>query len=155
MTDTIKISRELLEQLLDSDGIDGVFDAGKNYDAHQKLRALLATPPADAADMGGQAGEEVGVAAWLHQQGNYTEAAERPLLEVEKSRGWIEHELMTVAQHRRILAQHRQQAGKLVEALRRGLGAGRGTSGRIIIDAEDEQVMREALADWEKTSCGK
>ncbi|HIE5779178.1 TPA: hypothetical protein ACXNSB_006002 [Pseudomonas aeruginosa] len=35
------VSEGLLRQLLDSDGIDGMFDAQKNYAAHQELRALL------------------------------------------------------------------------------------------------------------------
>lgn len=35
------VSEELLRRLLDSDGIDGIFDAQQNYAAHQELRALL------------------------------------------------------------------------------------------------------------------
>ncbi|HFH2965890.1 hypothetical protein [Pseudomonas aeruginosa] len=35
------VSEWLLRQLLDSDGIDGIFDAQQNYAAHQELRALL------------------------------------------------------------------------------------------------------------------
>lgn len=35
------VSEALLRQLLDSDGIDGIFDAQQNYAAHQELRALL------------------------------------------------------------------------------------------------------------------
>ncbi|HEP9777631.1 TPA: hypothetical protein VDW19_006312 [Pseudomonas aeruginosa] len=35
------VSEGLLRQLLDSDGIDGIFDAQQNYAAHQELRALL------------------------------------------------------------------------------------------------------------------
>ncbi|OWI96177.1 hypothetical protein [Pseudomonas aeruginosa] len=37
----LTVSEGLLRQLLDSDGIDGMFDAQKNYAAHQELRALL------------------------------------------------------------------------------------------------------------------
>lgn len=35
------VSEGLLRRLLDSDGIDGIFDAQQNYAAHQELRALL------------------------------------------------------------------------------------------------------------------
>ncbi len=42
------VSEGLLRRLLDSDGIDGIFDAQQNYAAHQELRALLSE----------QAGEE-------------------------------------------------------------------------------------------------
>ncbi|EMB9982515.1 hypothetical protein VAL34_001080 [Pseudomonas aeruginosa] len=37
----LTVSEGLLRRLLDSDGIDGIFDAQKNYAAHQELRALL------------------------------------------------------------------------------------------------------------------
>ncbi|EMN8652933.1 TPA: Lar family restriction alleviation protein [Pseudomonas aeruginosa] len=44
----VVVSEGLLRRLLDSDGIDGIFDAQQNYAAHQELRALLSE----------QAGEE-------------------------------------------------------------------------------------------------
>lgn len=63
MTDTIKISRELLERILSNDEKISGLKMGEFEDACEdmagammELRALLATPPADAADMGGQAG---------------------------------------------------------------------------------------------------
>ncbi|HFH3172670.1 Lar family restriction alleviation protein [Pseudomonas aeruginosa] len=37
----VVVSEGLLRRLLDSDGIDGIFDAQQNYAAHQELRALL------------------------------------------------------------------------------------------------------------------
>lgn len=40
-TGHVVVSEALLRQLLDSDGIDGIFDAQQNYAAHQELRALL------------------------------------------------------------------------------------------------------------------
>lgn len=52
-------------------------------------------------------------------------------------------EFLPVAQHRRILAQHRQQAGKLVGALRQVRGY---TDSPHVVG-----VIDEALADWEKT----
>ena len=54
MTDTIKISRELLERLYEASGRGD----GMHTDDLRAVRALLSTPPADAADMGWQAGEE-------------------------------------------------------------------------------------------------
>ena len=48
MTDTIKISRDELQRIAQGCSCEVTTDA---------LDALLATPPADAADMGGQAGE--------------------------------------------------------------------------------------------------
>lgn len=92
--------------------------------------SMLATPPADAADMGGQAGEVEIPDIVATFDGLY-------LIPIKMMKAG-EH-LMTVAQHRRILAaeiqkrfdgneqssrehseelaQHRQQAGKLVGAL--------------------------------------
>lgn len=76
MTATIKISRELLEDLRDlaSDEVERHRQAMGAYRGDRQARmdatiakadALLATPPADAADMGGQAGE-----LWaVHAQG--------------------------------------------------------------------------------------
>ena len=111
MTDTIKISRELLERLYEASGRGD----GMHTDDLRAVRALLATPPADAADMGGQAGEEVEVVAHLMRP-DFME----PYVSIRRDcSGVFVEQLMTVAQHRRILAQHRQQAGKLVEALRK------------------------------------
>ena len=62
MNDTIKISRELLELAL-SNVLQGP-PLDRIVKAKQELRKALATPPVDAADMGGQAGEEVEVVAW-------------------------------------------------------------------------------------------
>ena len=60
MTDTIKISRELAEQIC----VELEHDNDR-YMLGRELRKALATPPADAADMGGQAGE-----LWaVHAQG--------------------------------------------------------------------------------------
>jgi uncharacterized protein YukE len=171
MTDTIKISRELLERICGKDGEDMTNEA---YVARHELRQLLATPPADAADMGGQAGEEVEVVAWV----NAETLRDVPRAKLSLTRVWLskmqseedDTSLMTVAQHLRILAQlqsrfdsvqsayqrrtemfdrisdqlaqHRQQAGKLVEALEE------------IASAHGEQaaVAAKALADWEKTN---
>lgn len=87
----------------------------KLIDEAASALSILATPPADAADMGGQAGEEVEVVAHLMRP-DFME----PYVSIRRDcSGVFVEQLMTVAQHRRILAQHRQQAGKLVEALRK------------------------------------
>lgn len=111
--------------------------------AENKLRALEPI----AADMGGQAGEEVEVVAYIDEHDSLCHLAPR-----------TEHfALMTVSQHLRILAKHRQQAGKLAEALRI-------IHFRADCFVEDDMDMRvpsieaivriagEALADWEKTN---
>ena len=77
MTDTIKISRDTLEDLRDLafDEAErhrqamGVYrcDRQARMDATiAKADALLATPPADAADMGGQAGKLVEALRKIH-----------------------------------------------------------------------------------------
>ena len=95
--------RELLERIVAGDvgrmiyaklatGQATETDDGK---AWLELRALLATPPADAADMGGQAGEEVEVVGYLDAHDclwNETTHPDRMI------------PLMTVGQHQRIVA---------------------------------------------------
>ena len=145
MTDTIKISRELAEQIC----VELEHDNDR-YMLGRELRKALATPPADAADMGGQAEEGVEVVAHLMRP-DFME----PYVSIRRDcSGVFVEQLMTVAQHLRILAQHRQQAGKLAEALRKL------TAAMACHDSTPEEYnalagAREALADWEKTSCGK
>lgn len=134
MTDTIKISRDELQRIAQGCSCEVTTDA---------LDALLATPPADAADMGGQAGEEVEVRGlqWL-DTGHYRK---KPPQFGYNPHDW--NPLMTVAQHIRILAArdalHREQAGKLAEALRQVRGY---TDSPHVVG-----IIDEALADWEKT----
>lgn len=190
--------RELLERIVAGDvgrmiyaklatGQATETDDGK---AWLELRALLATHPADAADMGWQAGKEVGepmqVFACQGKGGEYvklgyakpagaiktiqgdsglmvymdtankqlyfrdpTDFRQRmvPLGTVEPcSLGGDLIRQMTLAD---ILAKHRQQAGKLAEALRKL------TAAMACHDATPEEYnalagAREALADWEK-----
>lgn len=158
-----------------------------------KADAVLATPPADAADMGGQAGEEVDAKlraagmlsvadllkgapldAFIRHAGvcdfdtllQWAEMRRGECLRMlarydlgEKDKGddlyeWIvAHSAVFTELHVNIraaaesTAQHRQQAGKLVEALR--------SCTRAKSAAEVGLIVDEALADWEKTSCGK
>ena len=102
MTDTIKISRDELQRIAQGCSCEVTTDA---------LDALLATHPADAADMGGQAEEGVEVVAHLMRP-DFME----PYVSIRRDcSGVFVEQLMTVAQHLRILAQHRQQAGQEVE----------------------------------------
>ena len=157
--------RELLERIVAGDvgrmiyaklatGQATETDDGK---AWLELRALLATPPADAADMGGLAGEEV--VAWC------TPERDRVITEITKAGaradgGAMLSSVQPYSEPLMTVAKHRQQAGKLVEALRK-------IHFRADCFVEDDMDMRvpsieaivriagEALADWEKTSCGK
>ena len=149
--------RELLERIVAGDvgrmiyaklatGQATETDDGK---AWLELRALLATPPADAADMGGQAGEEVEV--WKQmlrlQQELYADA----MIAIGNALGidvsdeprckHVAAEAVSICAE---LAQHRQQAGKLAEALRQVRGY---TDSPHVVG-----VIDEALADWEKTN---
>ena len=116
--------RELLERIVAGDvgrmiyaklatGQATETDDGK---AWLELRALLATPPADAADMGGQAGEEVEVVAYV-TTGFSGGPRTRRAFTVTKAdanqqhENWVPHyqkvttdELMAVAKHQRITA---------------------------------------------------
>lgn len=150
MTTKLLIDRELLRQYCERVERGAMDEDHERYYAAE-FRQLLATPPADAADMGGQAGEEVEVRGlqWL-DTGHYRK---KPPQFGYNPHDW--NPLMTVAQHRRILAQHRQQAGKLVEALSK-------IHFRADCFVEDDMDMRapsieaivriagEALADLEK-----
>ena len=184
--------RELLERIVAGDvgrmiyaklatGQATETDDGK---AWLELRALLATPPADAADMGGQAGQEVTqqitIVQHLDAKGSRKalgamnarlrckvghlerkiaeQCEELEILNKQLDRFRSQsHGIPALAEHERLseeLAQHRQQAGKLVEALRKL------TAAMACHDSTPEEYnalagAREALADWEKTSCGK
>lgn len=135
--------RELMEQIC----VELEHDNDR-YMLGRELRKALATPPADAADMGGLAGEEVEVVGYWTEDGlHWTEESAAHGSKAYQS-------MMTVAQHRRINAQHRQQAGKLAEALRK-------IHFRADCFVEDDMDMRvpsieaivriagEALAAWD------
>lgn len=95
MTDTIKISRDELQRIAQGCSCEVTTDA---------LDALLATPPADAADMGGQAGEEVEVMAYAvdHPEAGYK--VYKQFSQWMNGGEWRCDSLMTVAQHQRIVA---------------------------------------------------
>lgn len=112
--------------------------------------SMLATPPADAADMGGQAGEEVEVVAWRH----FGDAS-RLLCDLGKQRSVpgdyaaeFNIPLMTVAQHQRILAAISAQQSAPdrvsvpVELLERAVGNGLGSSIKAIGE------LRVLLEGW-------
>ena len=186
--------RELMEQIC----VELEHDNDR-YMLGRELRKALATPPADDADMGGQAGEEV-VTIYDPESRSYEEHLVGSItivqhLDTKGSRkalgamnaklrckvGHLErriaeqceeletlhkqldrfrdgsHGIPALAEHERLrqeLAQHRQQAGKLVEALRK-------IHFRADCFVEDDMDMRvpsieaivriagEALAAWE------
>ena len=148
MTATINISRDLRSVLsmilnaLDRDAAEGKAARGEMA---AELRALLSTPPADAADMGGQSFSALAEDAVSHTEYRAAHAAGSFSADVptEVWRCGYAHGAA------RILAQHRQQAGKLVEALR-VLHRRNDHPGRF--DAEVDRITSEALADWEKTN---
>lgn len=110
MTDVL-IDRELLEHMRN---FTVMHDSGVAGVLRGQIDAILAQPA--------QQGEAVEVVGWLHRQGHYTEAAVRPLTDDDEGRGWEQDELMTVAQHQRILADVCQQRDKLAGLLREAAG---------------------------------
>lgn len=121
MTDTIKISRELMPcphcngsaemRLYDCEYFvqcvecfaSTVADFQIEDEAAQAWNRR-ATPPADAADMGGQAGEEVEVMAYAvdHPEAGYK--VYKQFSQWMNGGEWRCDSLMTVAQHQRIVA---------------------------------------------------
>lgn len=155
MTDTIKISRELrplLERIADHLEWDGgeemtvIQYAYKCDGLAEELRALLSTQPSEP-----QGGEEVEVVAHMHKGGlrqlrdtrgeDWSPAWNRP----RKGR----EPLMTVAQHRRLMAEQLERERGVAEALR-NLTA---TMGRHDTTPEEYNALagaREAIAAWER-----
>ena len=119
---------------------------------------------AQLAAIQGGTGEVVEVVAWLSEvrSGNKTVIrASMSETSLEGMRRGYRDEnavivrdepCMTVAQHRRILAQHRQQAGKLVEALK---AADDYLSDNPFNEIGSRSIlhrqMKDAIAAWEKT----
>lgn len=60
--------------------------------------------------------------AWLHRQGNFTEAAERRLDDYEIARGWTEEPLYTADQVRQAVAAAMERAAQICEELERETG---------------------------------
>ena len=152
MTDTIKISRKLLERaatlLQDSlhppagcDSFDDWTAQGNALAA--ELRALLATPPADAADMGGQAGEEVEVMAYAvdHPEAGYK--VYKQFSQWMNGGEWRCDSLMTVAQHQRIVAALSAQQSAHVSVPRELLER---TICRLTHGHEHDKAVRELRA---------
>ncbi len=116
--------RELLERVAEAleSEIDARYGEGKTHPALARkyesdmadvneLRTLLATPPADAADMGGQAGEEVEVRGlqWL-DTGHYRK---KPPQFGYNPHDW--NELCLVADAQRLLAERDARIESLME----------------------------------------
>ncbi len=147
MTDTIKISRELAEQIC----VELEHDNDR-YMLGRELRKALATPPADAADMGGQAGEEVEVVGYLDAHDclwNETTHPDRMI------------PLMTVGQHQRIVAALSAQQSKPSTVtrdqirdvfMRNGFTIKEGqTDLKPYVYAAAEELLSIARASWQRT----
>ena len=99
--------RELLEQFLDT----SVDQREKIFEQKKAIRALLATPPADAADMGGQAGED-------RERNRAFKACPNSGCDWGAFYlGWKAKAKDLVSIRAALESQHRQRSGKLVEAL--------------------------------------
>lgn len=94
--------RELLERIVVA--VDELDFSDIRQEARQFLDIQAATPPADAADMGGQAGEEVEVMAYAvdHPEAGYK--VYKQFSQWMNGGEWRCDSLMTVAQHQRIVA---------------------------------------------------
>lgn len=168
--------RELMEHIVSI----GPTDYETMYRAKAQLKYLLATPPADAANMGGQAGEEVPHQITIVQHldikgsrkalgamnaklrckvGHLERKISEQCEELEILHKQLDrfrdgsHGIPALAEHERLsqeLAQHRQQAGKLVEALReiRGMRPGN-TFGSQKCHEQMADIADEALAAWD------
>lgn len=97
--------RPLLERAIDV--IEDGAHLKEHWDFAEELRAMLETPPADAADMGGQAGEEVEVVQYQCREIGETDWEECGIEGFNYCNRSPLHDtrtLMTVAQHQRITA---------------------------------------------------
>jgi hypothetical protein len=131
MTDTIKISRELAsDAALMLEAHSPGSGSLESYTA-QDIRAALAQPSEP------QGGEEVEVVAWMWRDinGDVTFNYMHP----------EGQELMTVAQHRRLMAEQLERERGVVEALRFIAGAD-----PLVVTPKYRIAASEALAAWEK-----
>lgn len=202
MTDTIKISRDCplcdgTVQFHRDEECSGchllccqrcltTFDLSLGVDANNECATLYdlqlriadawnrrATPPADAADMGGQAGEEVEVVAWLSEVRSGNKTVIRASLSETSLEGMRkgyrdenavivrDDPCMTVAQHQRIVAALSAQQSKpstvtrdQIRAvfLRNGFTIKEGqTDLKPYVYAAAEELLSIAGASWQRT----
>lgn len=119
----------------------------------------MENPPCDAADMGGQAGEEVEVVAYIGRESRMTtegweDGHEYVVLAEHASDADKRYDapLMTVAQHRRLIAAERQRAEGMAEALRGMLQLDEENHQRYSGDEDvclEVRTARQALTAWE------
>ena len=106
----VLVDRELLERCVDRWACCAIVETPGAEQAWLELRAVVkAAQPAEA--------EGVEAVAWLHRQGNHTEAADRPLTEDEEARGWEQDELLTVTQHLAALSAVTAERDRLLEEM--------------------------------------
>ena len=144
MTEKLLIDRELLERVAKPVLFRSHEDA--HADACAELRAILAqSAPAD--------GEAVEVVAWQDAENPLYTTGERRQMHAWATDGYPIRELMTVAQHQRIVAQRDAKLAGVVEALR---AADEYLSDNPFNEIGSRSIlhrqMKDALADWEKTN---
>lgn len=136
----VLVDRELLERCVDRWACCAIVETPGAEQAWLELRAVVkAAQPAEA--------EGVEAVAWLHRQGNHTEAADRPLTEDEEARGWEQDELLTVTQHLAALSAVTAERDRLREALGdKALCAAYAERQKLLAEVESmRKVIRAAL----------
>lgn len=147
----VLVDRELLERTVkhlewDGDGSQTVMQYAQQGDRLAEELAEAIAQPAEA--------EGVEAVAWLHRQGNHTEAADRPLTEDEEARGWEQDELLTVTQHLAALSAVTAERDRLRDAAGKAIAwldaeqneSGVGINRRIKLCRDAENSLRAAMA---------
>ncbi|MEX5450904.1 hypothetical protein [Stutzerimonas stutzeri] len=143
----VLVDRELLERCVDRWACCAIVETPGAEQAWLELRAVVkAAQPAEA--------EGVEAVAWLHRQGNHTEAADRPLTEDEEARGWEQDELLTVTQHLAALSAVTAERDRLRDAAGKAIAwldaeqneSGVGINRRLKLCRDAENSLRAAMA---------
>ena len=142
----VLVDRELLERCVDRWACCAIVETPGAEQAWLELRAVVkAAQPAEA--------EGVEAVAWLHRQGNHTEAADRPLTEDEEARGWEQDELLTVTQHLAALSAVTAERDRLRDAAGKAIAwldaeqneSGVGINRRLKLCRDAENSLRAAM----------
>ena len=146
--------REVKRFVLRRSGVDGVMPVNSSYEGIDKQYVLASDFDAQAAELAEVKGREA-VAEVVHcneATGHFNLLGMRRLQAGAK--------LYTTPPAATSEAQgHTSEAAPgvagLVKALEATLKLGRGTSGRIILESEDEEALRAALSTWRQAQEGK